>query len=131
MKLTFAAEDTIVGIVCGLLLIGFTGKFFNLKLSPILYVLAFLVYVFFILLDLVNEIKDLTTHFGFIVFSILHSLADLAIALTMIAYFSKWTIPYISSILLHLVKNETAIFYLGAFLIVGNTIWLIMYPFLD
>ena len=131
MKLTFAAEDTIVGIVCGLLLIGFTGKFFNLKLNNFLYVIAFIVYVFFILLDLVNEIKDLTTHFGFIVFSILHSLADLAIALAIVSYFSKWNIPYITSTLVPLIQSEAMLFYAGVFLVIGNAIWLILYPFLD
>ena len=131
MKFTFAAEDTIIGIVCGLLLIGLTGRFFSIKLSNTLYVIAFVIYTFFILLDIVNEIRDLTTHFGFIVFSILHSLADLVIALAFVSHFSGWNVPYITATFVPYLKSEVVIFWLGIFLVVGNAIWLALYPFLD
>ena len=131
MKVLFAAEDTIIGIVCGLLLIGFTGRFFSFKLSDILYVIAFIVYAFFILLDIFNELRDLTTHFGFIVFSLLHSFVDLAIAVTFISYFSGWSIPYITSTFVPYLQNEANMHYAGIFLVIGNAIWLILYPFLD
>jgi len=131
MKLIFAAEDTIIGIICGLLLVGFTGRFFSLKLSDIIYVIAFVIYGFFILLDIVNEIRDLTTHFGFILFSLAHSFVDLVIALAVISNFSGWSIPYITSIFVPYLQNESYVFYSGAFLVVGNVIWLILYPFLD
>ena len=131
MKLLFAAEDTIIGIICGLLLIGFTGRFFSLRLSDIIYVIAFVIYGFFILLDIFNEIKDLTTHFGFILFSLLHSLVDLGIALAVISNFSGWNIPYITPNLVPYLQNSDVVFYAGAFLVVGNAIWLILYPFLD
>ncbi len=131
MKFIFAAEDTIIGIICGLLLIGLTGRFFSLKLSNMLYVVIFIVFVFFILLDIFNEIRDLTTHFGFIVFSLLHNLVDLGIALAVISHFSGWNIPYITSTFVPYLQNEAVIFWLGVFLVIGNVIWLILYPFLD
>ena len=131
MKLLFAAEDTIIGIVCGLLLIGLTSRFFSLKLSDTVYIIAFVIYAVFILLDIVNEVRDLTTHFGFIVFSLLHSILDLVIALTFISYFSGWNIPYVTGIFVPYLKNEPTIFYAGILLVVGNVIWLILYPFLD
>lgn len=131
MKLIFAAEDTVIGIICGLLLIGLTGHFFSLKLSDIIYLIAFIIYAFFILLDIFNEVRDLTTHFGFILFSLLHSLVDLLIALTFVSHFSGWNIPWITSVFVPYLQNEAMIFYAGIFLVVGNAIWLIMYPFLD
>lgn len=131
MKFIFAAEDTIIGIICGLLLIGLTGRFFSLKLSNMIYVLVFIAYVFFLLLDIVNELKDLTTHFGFIVFSLVHSIVDLGIAATFVSYFSGWNIPYITSTFVPYLKNETFIFYAGMFLVISNVIWLVLYPFLD
>lgn len=131
MKLIFAAEDTIIGIICGLLLIGLTGRFFSLKLSDTLYVIAFIIYSFFILLDIFNEIRDPTTHFGFIAFSLLHNLVDLGIALAIISHFSGWSMPYITSAFAPYLQNEAFIFYAGAFLVVGNVVWLILYPFLD
>ncbi len=131
MKLTFAAEDTVVGIICGLLLVGFTGKFFSLKLPDIFYTIAFAIYVIFIVLDIINEFSDLTTHFGFIAFSILHGLVDLIISLIFISHFSKWNIPLITSKLVPLLQNESVIFGVGAYLVIGNVIWLCLYPFLD
>ncbi len=131
MKFTFAAEDSIIGICCGLLLIGLTGRFFSIKLSNILYVIAFVIFTFFILLDIVNELRDLTTHFGFIVFSVLHSLADLVVSLTFISHFSGWNLPYVTATFVPYLKNEAVIFWAGIFLVVGNVIWLILYPFLD
>lgn len=131
MKFVFAAEDTIIGIICGLLLVGLTGRFFSLKLSDTIYAIAFAIYGLFILLDIFNEIRDLTTHFGFIVFSLLHSFVDLIIALAVISNFSGWSIPYITSIFVPYLQNESYVFYSGAFLVVGNVIWLVMYPFLD
>ncbi len=131
MKFLFAAEDTILGVICGLLLIGLTGRFFSLKLSGILYTIAFIIYGFLILLDIFNELRDLTTHFGFIAFSLLHSLIDLGIALTVISNFSGWNIPYITSLFVPYMQNQEIVFWLGAFLVVGNVIWLILYPFLD
>ena len=131
MKLTFAAEDTIVGIICGLLVVGFTGRFFSLKLPGFLYAIAFGIYLIFILLDIFNELSDLATHFGFIAFSILHGLADLIISLMFISHFAKLNIPLVTSKLVPLLQNENTIFYIGAYLVVGNIIWLCLYPFLD
>ena len=131
MKFLFAAEDTIIGIVCGLLLIGLTGRFFSLKLSNITYLIIFIVYAAFILFDILNEIRDLTTHFGFIAFSLLHSFVDLGIAIALISHFSGWRIPYITSTFVPYLQNELFIFYAGIFLVVGNVIWLMLYPFLD
>lgn len=131
MKFIFAAEDTIIGIICGLLLIGYTEKYFSLKLGGITYAIIFLIYTFFILLDIVNEVKDLTTHFGFIVFSILHSLADLAIALAVSSHFSGFNIPYITALIVPYLASQDMMFFTGAFLLIGNVIWLILYPFLD
>ncbi len=131
MKLLFAAEDTIVGIICGILLVGLTGRYFSLKLNNAIYIIAFIVYGIFLLFDIINEVRDLTTHFGFIVFSLLHTFADLGIVATFLSYFGGWNVPYITSTLVPYLKDEAMIFYAGAFLVIGNVIWLILYPFLD
>ena len=131
MKLIFAAEDTIVGIVCGLLLIGLTETYFSLKLSNTLYLVVFIVYAVVILMDIVNEVRDLTTHFVFIIFSLVHSIVDLAIALAFISHFGSWSIPYVTSALVPYLASQTVVFWMGAYLVIGNIVWLILYPFLD
>src|SRR3989344_8892443 len=120
MKLTVPIEDLIIGIICGVLLIGYTGRYFSFKLPDMAYVIAFIIYVIFIVLDIFYEFSDLTTHLGFIIFSIIHNLVDLVLALTFVSYFSGWNIPYITSLLVPYLQNESVIFGAGVFLIAGN-----------
>ena len=129
MKLTIPIEDLIVGIICGILLIGYTERYFSLKLNHFVYVVAFIIYIVFIILDIAYEFSDLTTHFGFIVFSIIHSLIDLILSLALISFFSGWNIPYITSFIVPYLQNEAYIFGAGLFFIIGNVIWLVIYPF--
>ena len=56
----------------------------------------------------ITKIKPI--HFGFIVFSLIRSLADLVIALAFISHFSKWSIPYITSTFVPYLQNEVIIF---------------------
>ncbi len=131
MKLIFAAEDTIIGIICGILLIGLAGRFFELKLPDNFYLIAFIIYSVAILMDIVNEARDLTTHFGFILFSLIHSFVDLAIALAFVSHFSSWNMPIITSTIVPYLASQSIIFGIGAYLVIGNVVWLALYPFLD
>jgi len=131
MKLTFAAEDAVIGVVCGLLIIGFAGKWFSLKLPDFTYVLAFGIFIIFILIDIMHEFSDLARHFGFILFSILHNAADLIVSLTFISHFSGWNIPYITLNLVPYLKDAMAVYYVGLFLLIGNAIWLVIFPFAE
>lgn len=129
MKMIFEAEDAMVGIICGLLVLGLTGKYFTLKFPAFVYVIAFGILIFFILLDLVNEFKDLSTHLGLMVLSIIHNLVDLVISLAFISYFTEWNIPYIAANLVPYLKNEVLLYWVGMFLVIGNVIWLFIFPF--
>ena len=129
MKLTVPFEDLIIGIICGLLLVGYTGRYFSLKLPNPVYIIAFVIYIIFIGLDIVYEFSDLTTHFGFIVVSILHNLADLVLSLALISHFSGWNIPYITEFLVPYLQSEAVIFGVGAYLVAASVIWIVVYPF--
>ena len=131
MKLTFSAEDAVIGIICALLLLGFMGKWFSLKLPGYAYVAAFGIFIIFIVIDIFHELSDLGRHFGFIAFSILHNLADLIISLTVISHFSLWNIPYITANLVPYLKDEMILFYVSLFLIIGNAVWIVIFPFAE
>ena len=128
MKLTVPVEDLVIGIICGLLLVGYAGKFFPLKLNEYVYAAAFMIYAVFILLDTFYELSDFSTHLGFIITSVLHNIVDFALSLAVISHFGKWNIPVISQYIVPYL-GEQAFFYLGAFFVVGNAFWLIAYPF--
>jgi hypothetical protein len=129
MKLTVPFEDLIVGIICGILLVGYTGNYFSLQLNDMVYVIAFIIYLIFIALDIAYEFSDLTTHFGFIVFSLCHNFVDLVLSLGIISKFGGWDIPYITSYLVPYLQPETYLFAAGAYIIIGNAIWFVLYPF--
>ncbi|MBS3105696.1 hypothetical protein J4234_05555 [Candidatus Woesearchaeota archaeon] len=129
MKTVFEAEDAIVGIVCGLLLLGLTGKFFSLKLNDWVYVIAFIVLIIFIFLDIINEFSDLANHFGMVMLSIFHNQVDLAISLAFISHFTGWDIYYITQYLVPYLQSESMIAGIGIFLVVSNFLWIVTIPF--
>src|SRR3989338_2808013 len=99
MKFLFEFEDAVIGVICGLLLIGLTGRFFPLKLSNAIYLIAFIIFAISIILDIIFEFSDLKVHFGFTILSIIHSIADFIIALAFISHFSGFNFPFIPAIL--------------------------------
>jgi len=129
MKFAIEAEDAIIGIVCGLLLLGLTEKFFSLKLNNYVYIIAFIALIIFIFLDVINEFSDLSTHFGLIMLAILHNLIDLTISLAFISHFTGWNIPYITQYLVPYLQNQQIVAGIGIFLVVSNAIWLLTIPF--
>lgn len=131
MKFLFEFEDAIVGIICGLLLIGLTGRFFSLKLSNTIYLIAFVIFAISIILDIIFEFSDLKVHFNFTIASLIHSIADFIIALAFISHFSGFNLPFITVNLVPYLQNEIAIFWLGVFLVAGNAVWLLLYPFFN
>lgn len=129
MKFAIEAEDAVIGIICGVLLLGLTGRFFTLKLNNIIYVAAFIIFVIFIFLDIINEFRDLTSQFGLIALSVLHNLVDLAISLAFISHFTGWSIPYITQYLVPYLQNEQVVAGIGIFLVASNALWLVTMPF--
>lgn len=129
MKLTIEAEDAIVAIVCGLLLLGLTGTLFTLKLSNVVYAAAFTILIIFIVLDVINDLRYLVSHFKVVLLSIFHNLVDFIIALAFISHFTGYNLPLITSNLVPYLQNEQVIMWLGIFLVITNTIWLVTLPF--
>lgn len=129
MKLAIEAEDSIIGIICGLLLLGFTGTFFTLKLSNIVYAIAFILFAIFILLDFINELRWIAEYFKVVILSMIHNIVDLAISLAFISHFTGYNIPLITSSLVPYLQNEQIIIWAGIFLAVTNAIWLVTLPF--
>ena len=128
MKLAIEAEDAIIGIICGLLILAYTGRVYSLKLNELVYVAAFAVFIIFIFLDIINEFKD-WTQIGLTILSIFHNLVDLVISLAFISHFTGFNIQYITSNLVPYLQNEPIMAGVGIFLIVSNGLWLLTMPF--
>lgn len=128
MKFAIEAEDAIIGILCGLLILTYTGRVYPLKLNSWIYVAAFVIFIIFIFLDIINEFKD-WTQIGLTLLSIAHNLIDLMIALAFISHFSGLNIPYVTSALAPYLQNGPVIAGAGIFLIATNALWLLTMPF--
>jgi|GEM_PF-6004284 hypothetical protein len=128
MKFAIEAEDALIGLICGLLIITYTGRLYPLKLNGFVYVAAFAVFIIFIILDIINEFKD-WSQIGLTLLSIAHNAADFVMSLAFISHFSGLNIPYITSTLVPYLQNEQLMLGAGIFLAVSNAIWLITMPF--
>ena len=128
MKLTLAVEDCIVGAVMGILIIGFSGKFYSLVLPNLIYVLGFLVFALFIVLDLINEIASFSGSFGMVFLTFAHNIVDVVLTLAFLSKFAGFTLPYITEFLVPILSTPEGLFYSGAFLVVANGIWIVTAP---
>src|SRR3989338_5313216 len=117
MKFAIEAEDAIIGIICGLLIITYTGKIYPLKLNGFVYVAAFAVFIIFIILDIINEFKD-WSQIGLTLLSIAHNAVDFTVSLAFISHFSGLNIPYITSILVPYLQNEPIMAGAGEFFVI-------------
>ncbi|MBI2135573.1 hypothetical protein HYU06_00705 [Candidatus Woesearchaeota archaeon] len=132
IKLFFDSEDALWGMIVGALVLGLAGSLpGNIKIpfNKEILIGALVLYVPIILMDIGHEIHDLSRHPFFILLSILHSLVDLAIVVGFFALFFNFNLPYISEFVVPLLKNASTLIYVGYFFLVGNFIWLVLYPF--
>ena len=116
IKLFFDSEDALWGMIVGALVLGLASSLpGNIKIpfNKEILIGALGLYIPIILMDIGHEMHDLSRHPFFILLSILHNLLDLAIV---IGFFG-------------LLKNASTLIYVGYFFLVGNFIWLIIYPF--
>ena len=132
IKLFFDSEDALFGMIVGALVLGLAGSLpGNVKIpyNKEILIGALVLYIPIILMDIGHEIHDLSRHPFFILLSILHSIVDLAIIAGFFSFFFKYKIAYISQYVVPLLNSNTTLTYVGYFLLIGNFMWLILYPF--
>ena len=129
MKVLLDMEDAIIGAVMGLLVIGMSGRFFSLELNPIFYMVGFGALMVFIILDLVNEIFNLGSHPLYLLILILHNIIDFIISAAFISKFTGYNIPFITESMVPFLDDPRFLFYIGAFMVVANGLWIVTVPF--
>ena len=130
MKLSFDAEDAIIGILVGLLVLGLSGKYYQMELNKWVYIIAAAAFAIFIVLDILNEIVKFESHPLTIGILIIHNLIDLVLMAALFSKFSEYNIPFVTETIVPYFSDPVALFYVGAFLAVGNALWLVSLPFL-
>ncbi len=130
MKLLFEAEDCVVGIGVGLLMIGLSEFYFTVPNWPVLWGIAFLISLIFSVLDVFYTFSDFGEHIGMHVLLLLNNLVDGFIELALAAKFLGFEIPTISEFLNPFLEDPVVLFWVGVFFIGSSIFWLIYTPFM-
>ena len=128
MKFLFEAEDSIVGIIVGILLIGLSGMFFTLPdflQNSLVLGIIFVVSLVFTLLDVKHTISDLRGHKLLLLALFLNNVIDFAIELALAASMFGFQVPYISATLDPYLADTTILLYIGIFFIASSIFWLV------
>lgn len=128
MKLLFAAEDCVVGFLIGGLLIGFSGKFFNLPNWTTLWGVLFVFSLLLTVLDVIHSLTDLGWgHIFLVIFGFVTNFVDMIIEILFIIKFFDLNIGFLS-FLSPITSNPVYQLIFGIFFIVNSILWLLIWP---
>lgn len=130
MKLIFEAEDCIVGIGIGLLMIGLSGKYFTLPKLNYLWAIAFFVSFLLTIFDVVHTFSDLAFHPMLLVLLLANNIIDGIIEIALTAKYFGFTLGKVSTLLNPYFDKPEVMFIIGIFFIVSSVFWLFACMFL-
>ena len=125
MKFLLAAEDCIIGAIVGIVLIGFSGVYFDLPDLGAAWAAVFLISLLFTLFDMRHTFSDLSGHKVMLVLLIINNIIDFVIEIGMSAKILNFNIPILSNLLNPILNQPQVLLYLGIFFIASSVFWLI------
>lgn len=128
MKLIFASEDCIVGIIFGALILALSEKWFKIASAKTFLIIVIPIFMIFIVLDIFWEFSELGRHFAFIGASMLQNIFDFVLCIGFYSLFFSFPVPIIGSYTSYL-ANSAVLYYLGLFEIISHIVWLVLTPF--
>ncbi len=131
MKFLFEAEDCVVGIIVGLILVGLSGRFFQLPGWNLLWGIIFIVSLIFTILDVTHTFTDFGGHILLIILLLLNNIIDFVIEIALAVKYLNLgiTLPYVSQYM-PLLDNPLTLLILGIFFVASSIFWLITFPFM-
>lgn len=130
MKLLFEAEDCMVGIAVGILMVGLSGFYFTLPELNLLWAFVFLFSLVFTVLDVFYTFLDFGEDFLIHVLLLLNNIFDALIEVALAAKYFGLNFPYISDFINSFLDKPEVLFGLGIFFVVSSIFWLIYTPFM-
>jgi len=131
MKLIFAEEDCVYGILMGIIIVGLTGKYIKIPSWPIIYGIAFSISLILSFMDIAHSFSGMHRHPGIITLHWITIVIDMILEITFITFFFNIQIPFISTVLFSFIKNNTILFYIGVYFVVSNIFWTVASPLTD
>lgn len=131
MKLFYAQEDSIYGLIIGLFIIGYSGLYFDISKIISIKLIPIILFSVSLILTGLDFSHNIINMFGVHVMAtsllFLNNLIDLVIEIGFFAYFTGLKIPIIVNLLPYL-QNNSLVLYVGIFFLVSNAIWILMWP---
>ena len=127
MKLLVEIEDQIFGIVTGMLVIAFTGKYFTIPYNKILLLISLVLFFIFLVLDIFYNFKDVGgQHIGWMILAQINSLIDIALVASLFSWLTKISLPFTDRII-PFFENSSIVLGVGLFFVIASVIWLVLY----
>ncbi len=130
MKLLFEAEDCLVGIGIGLLIVGLSGKYYTVPEWGVLWGIAFFFSFIMTILDVIHTFSDIGGHIVMLMILFINNAADAIIEIALAAKFLGFEIPRISAFLNPFLDRPEVMLGIGIFFIISSVFWLIYFPFM-
>ncbi len=128
MKFLFESEDSIVGIIVGVVLVGMSGTFFSLTkfaYDNFVWGALFAVSLVFTLLDVKHTFSDIGGHHKLmLLILLLNNAIDFIVELAMAGRMFAINVPYVSSFM-NPYLSQTMLLYIGMFFVASSVFWLI------
>ena len=128
MKFLFESEDCIVGIIVGLVMVGLSGRYFQLPNIPLLWGFVFTISLAFTIFDVIHTFSDLGGHPLLIVLLLINNAIDFILEAALAAMYFGMTLPFFSLLNPYL-SNPAVLYAAGIFFIISSIFWIIVFPF--
>ncbi|MFH1275508.1 MAG: hypothetical protein ABIH82_00190 [Candidatus Woesearchaeota archaeon] len=128
MKLIFAEEDSVYGILMGVLIIGLSGKYFNVPDLPSVWGAMFCISLLFSALDFAHAFTRFSRHIGIVILHFANIVIDIVLEVSFISMFFKFEVPFISTMTVPLLQAPETLFIVGIFYVVSNVFWVVAFP---
>lgn len=127
MKLLYELEDSVVGIIVGILILMYAGLVsFKLPYFEFAFPAAIIIFLVMNLLDVVYFIKDMHENLKLSLISFVINIVDILINLGFLSLLFRVQIPFISEKINPLI-NEQTMPLIACYLIFVNFIWIYWY----
>lgn len=131
MKILFATEDSLYGILLAALVLGLSGKYYKVPQIDILWGALFTIGIILTFFDIIHTFTDLSRHPVVLVGAFFNNVIDLILFVTFAAKMFVLNIPFLTQFMTPYLTNPVYLFYIGAFLLITNVFWLIAWPLFD
>ena len=128
MKLIFPEEDSVFGIILGLIVLGLSGKYYKVPDLSLVYGIFFGISMLLTVADIFATFTRMHRHMAITVLNWLNNVADTVLDLAFISFFFKLNIPFITPTVVPYLASPSNLYIIGIFYVASNVFWIVLHP---